>query len=120
MKGKSYRIEVVDLSKLEKYGFVKTPKKPQLTFLKYEYAYYWYSGNTDRYGKKVYCISVYDDDSKVNMDTCGGAALKVLCEMFRDGIVRFVPCGMTTEKRIEIKKKQIEKLKKEIEALKGE
>ena len=119
MKGKSYRIVVKDISKLEDYGFVKKKKKERLINSKRNYGYFFYSGRTDKYGKTTYCISVYVDDNRVNMMTCGGAALKVLCELYKDGIIEFTDIGCVQE-RISKKLKQIEKLEKEIKALKGE
>lgn len=118
MKGKQYRIVVKDLSKLAKYGFVKI-EKPSNWSGDYKYRYEWYSGQTDSKGELVNAISVRDGDKKIYMMTCGGAAIKVVCEMFRDGVIEFQPAGMSNEKRIKLREEKIKKMQKEIEALKN-
>lgn len=118
MNGRMYKIKVKDLSKLEEYGFVKS--KCEYDWLG-TYQWIYYSGRTNKFGNLIYSLKVYDGGNKPNelqIDTCGSGAIKVVCELYRDGVIEFVDWN-NVDKRIQRKKTQIEKLKKEIQALEG-
>ena len=116
MNGLMYQIKVKNLSKLKDYGFKK--EKVEYEWLG-TYAYNYYSGRTDKYGKAVVSIVVYDGGNKpkqIQINSCGGAVIKVICELYKDNIIEFVEFR-TVDKRIEKKKEKIAKLEREIKAL---
>ena len=117
MKGKQFKILIKDLSLLEKYGFIKEPKNEKYHWLEYKFKYLFYSGATNRNGNKISCIQVNDNDNQLYLNTCGSYAIKVVCEMYKDGVIEFVPY-QSNESRIKEKQRKIKKLEKEIEALK--
>ena len=117
MNGKMYKIVVVkDLDVLLKYGFKKEKcEYKHLGTIEYNF----YSGKTDYKGRAISCITVYNGGSKPNQlcfSSQGGALMKVVCELYKDDVIKFVEYR-TTDQRITRKKLQIEKLQNEIKAL---
>ena len=89
---------------LLKYGFVKEGN-----------SYYFYTGNTGKYGKPAYTIMTYRNT--LNVMSCGNITLEVVCRLYKDGVIKFDD-SKSIDDRIAKKEKQIAHLQAEIERLK--
>ena len=97
---KTYDIIVKDTSKLEKYGFTHEPASKYSPSI---YAYY----------SKSRCVySMRVEKSKLILNSPSVVAIKVLCEMYKDGVIEFEDYRTKPKYQMSLTKEEYEAIMK--------